>query len=44
MEDTERGHIKCSCSDKCRKCLWYESIELSAKCELLGCTAKKDKL
>merc|ERR1719242_2458153 len=44
MEDTEKGHIKGSCSDKCRKCLWYEKIEREAKCELLGCTAIEDKL
>ena len=44
MEETEKGHIKGSCSDDCRKCKWYERIELNAKCQLLGCTAIEDKL
>ena len=44
MEETEKGHIKGSCSDGCRKCKWYEKIEKAARCELLGCTGIEDKL
>merc|ERR1719242_109129 len=43
-EESDKGHIKGTCSDKCRKCLWFERIERAAKCELLGCTAIEDKL
>lgn len=43
-EETERGHLKGACSDYCRKCTFYEEIEMAAKCELLGVTAIEDKL
>jgi len=44
QDERDEGHIKGSCGDHCRKCAWYERIELEAKCELLGCTAIEDKL
>ena len=42
--EAEKGHIKGSCADDCRKCTFFNEIEKSANIELLGITAIEDKL